>query len=236
MRVCIVIPAYNEEKTLATNVARLRDFLASQPQDDSYTILIAENGSTDGTLSVAQELAKRFPDVRFDHEAKPGRGAALKKVWTMAARDHDVVGYMDADLSTELDALPRALAVLRGGADAVTGSRLARGAKVGRVMSREITSRVFNWGRRILLGGGVKDSQCGFKFLKTPVLRLLPEIKNDNWFFDTELLTRAQWAGFRVEEVPVTWAENRPSTVRVIPTIIEEGKGIMKLRKDRPRK
>jgi len=234
MRVCIVIPAHNEEGVLEANIATLRDFLAKHPTGDAFIILVAENGSTDHTLDVAKDLSNRWrPDVRYWHSPLAGRGAALKAVWT--ATEADVVGYMDADLSTELDALPRALEEIKKGADIVTGSRLTRGSKVGRVWSREVTSRVYNLFRRVALGSPIRDSQCGFKFMRRDkVLSLLPRVEDDHWFFDTELLTRAEDAHLKVVEIPIVWAENRKSTVKVFSTIVQEGKGIMRLRRRKP--
>ncbi len=234
MRVCLVIPAHNEEQVLERNVQTVRRFLADHPTGDAFIILIAENGSTDGTLEVAKRLSERWsPDVRYWHSPTPGRGAALKSVWSSS--DADIVGYMDADLSTELDALPRALDELRRGADIVTGSRLLRGSKVGRVWSREVTSRVYNLWRRLALGSPIRDSQCGFKFMRRDkILPLLPRVEDDKWFFDTELLTRAGDARLKVVEIPITWAENRKSTVKVFATIVQEGKGIMRLRRRKP--
>ena len=228
MRVCLVIPVHNEEKVLERNIAVLQDYLKKNPTGDAFVTVIAENGSTDRTLAIAQELSKRlYPDVRVWHSSTAGRGAALKSVWTET--EADVVGYMDADLSTELEALPRALAEIRNGSDLVTGSRLLIGAKVGRSWRREAISRIFNGFRRMLLGG-VSDSQCGFKFMRRErILPLLRRVEDNHWFFDTELLTAAGDAGLKVAEIPVAWSENRKSTVKILPAVIEEGNGILRL-------
>ena len=230
MRVAIVIPTKNEEKVLEANIRRLADFLAVLDRADAYSIIIADNGSTDGTAALAAKLSRELPGVSWFHLDQPGRGRALKQAWL--GSDADVVGYMDADLSTELEALPRALAASRAGADIAVGSRLLRASRIGRSWYREFVSRTYNFLRRRLLRSPVADTQCGFKFLRRETAReILPLAENDKWFFDTELLFLAAERGRQIKEIPVAWAENRKSTVKVIPTAVEEFRGVLRLRR-----
>jgi len=235
MRVTIVIPTKNEQAILKGNIERLLRFLADNGRDRDCAVVIADNGSTDATPAVAAALSAEHPSVSFFHLAESGRGRALKKAWSSG--DTDIVGYMDADLSTDLEALPRALAELEAGADVVVGSRLGAGSRTSRSFGREVISRVYNVLVRRLLRSHVSDNQCGFKFLRrTAALRLLPLIKNDLWFFDTELVFWSLRLGLAIKELPVKWSANRKSTVKLLPTMIEEFSGVLRLRREAGRR
>ena len=226
----IVLPVLNERRVLEDSVRRLRQHLDTMGGFDAR-IVIADNGSTDGTLDVALRLAQLLPGVTVTHLDVRGRGRALRKAW--AESTADVVGYMDVDLSTDLAALQPLLELVASGhADVATGSRLAPGACVTRGVRRELISRGYNALLREALDMPVRDAQCGFKAARASVARaLLPEIEDEGWFFDTELLARAHHAGFRVAELPVRWVEDRDSRVRVVRTALADLRGIRRLRR-----
>ncbi len=226
----IVIPVRNEQRELTGHVTRLVEHLrAGFPY--VWLITIADNGSTDGTWSLAQELAGRHPGlVRAVHLELPGRGRALHAVWS--ASDADVVGYMDVDLSTDLKALlPLVAPLVLGQADVSAGTRLAPGAHVVRGLKREVISRVYNLLLRMVLRVGFSDAQCGFKALRGDAARsLLPLVEDRSWFFDTELLVLAERSGLRVHQVPVDWTDSPDSRVKIIPTALADLRGIWRLR------
>ena len=226
----IVLPVLNEQRVLEVSVRRLREHLDTLPGFDAR-IVIADNGSTDGTLDVARGLAQVLPGVTVTHLRMRGRGRALRHAW--AESTADVVAYMDVDLSTDLGALQSLLELVASGrADVATGSRLAPGASVARGVRRELISRAYNALLREALDMPVRDAQCGFKAARASVVRaLLPSIEDDEWFFDTELLARAQRAGYRVAELPVRWVEDRDSRVRVVHTAVADLRGVRRLRR-----
>jgi Glycosyl transferase family 2 len=124
----IVIPVRNEERDLAPSVRRLHAYLRDQ-FPFSTRITIADNGSTDGTWPGALALEASLESVRAVRIERPGRGGALRTVWSQS--DADVLAYMDVDLSTDLNALLPLLApLLSGHSDVAIGTRLARGARV----------------------------------------------------------------------------------------------------------
>ena len=226
----IVIPVRNEQRELTEHVTRLvRHLRAGFPY--AWQVTIADNGSTDGTWSLAQELAAAHPDlVRAVHMELPGRGRALHAVWS--ASDADVVGYMDVDLSTDLTALvPLVSPLVAGQADVSVGSRLAPGARVTRGLKREVISRAYNLLLRMVLQVGFSDAQCGFKALRgDAAAALLPLVEDRSWFFDTELLVLAERSGLRVHEVPVDWTDSPDSRVKIIATALADLRGIGRLR------
>ena len=161
--------------------------------------------------------------------ARPGRGGALRSVWS--ASGAAVVGYMDVDLSTDLNALLPLLAPLVSGhSDVAIGTRLARGARVIRGPRREVISRCYNLLLHATLGTGFSDAQCGFKALRADAAAaLLPLTTDTGWFFDTELLVLAERAGLRIHEVPVDWIDDPGSRVKVIPTALADVRGIVRM-------
>lgn len=225
----IVIPVYNEERDLGPSVRRLHDYLGSDFPFPAV-ITIADNASRDGTLAVAQGLANELTRVRVVHLDKKGRGRALRAAWLQS--DAPVVAYMDVDLSTDLKALlPLVAPLLSGHSDLAIGSRLARGARVKRGPKREFISRCYMLVLRLSLGAHFTDAQCGFKAVRTSVAKqLLPRVKDEAWFFDTELLILAQRAGLRVHEVPVDWTDDPDSRVAILRTSIEDLRGVVRLR------
>jgi glycosyltransferase involved in cell wall biosynthesis len=228
----IVIPVLNEAATLARSVRRLRQQLAGA-EGFRARVVIADNGSTDDTLAIAGRLSSHHADVSVIRLPERGRGRALRTAWL--GSHADVVAYMDVDLSTDVSALPELIAlVTRGGADVAIGSRLADGAEVVRSVRREFISRCYNRLLRSALQVGFRDAQCGFKALRADTARrLLPQVQDDGWFFDTELLVRAEQSGLQVVELPVRWTEDTDSRVAVARTAWLDLQGIRRLRAER---
>ena len=228
----IVVPVFNEERVLEASITQLRRYL-----DDDFplrtTVVIADNGSTDGTWPLAQHLSAQLDGVAAMRMTRQGRGHALRTAWS--ASTAAVVAYMDVDLSTDLDALlPLVAPLLSGHSDVAIGSRLAPGARITRGLKREVISRCYNRIVRATLGARISDAQCGFKALGADVARwLVPMVEDDGWFFDTELLVLAERHGLRVHEVPVDWVEDPDSRVKLVSTAWEDLKGIRRLRRGR---
>ena len=229
----IVIPVHNEERGLRASVLRLHAYLTQQ-FPFSARITIADNASTDATPAVAAQLGEELPEVRVLRLNEKGRGRALAAAWLTS--DARVVSYMDVDLSTDLSALlPLVAPVISGHSQVSIGSRLVTGARVTRGPKREVISRVYNILLRLVLRVRFKDAQCGFKALRADVARsLLPDVVNRNWFFDTELLVRAERAGLRIHELPVDWLDDPDSRVDIVATAIEDLRGVWRLATGRP--
>jgi putative flippase GtrA len=227
-RIEIVVPVRNEDHDLAPSVRRLHAYLRDQ-FPVSTRITIADNGSTDGTWTQALALEAQLPGVRAVRLERPGRGGALRAIWS--ASDADVYAYMDVDLSTDLNALLPLLApLLSGHSDVAIGTRLARGARVVRGPRREFISRSYNLLLHATLGTGFSDAQCGFKAIRADAARqLLPLTADYGWFFDTELLVLAERAGLRIHEVPVDWIDDPDSRVNVVGTALADLRGIIRL-------
>jgi putative flippase GtrA len=224
----IVVPVRNEERDITPSVRRLHAYLASR-FPFSARITIADNGSTDGTWAAAAALAEELDLVRAVRLEQPGRGRALRSIWSVS--DAYVLAYMDVDLSTDLNALlPLVAPLLSGHSDVAIGSRLAPGARVTRGPRREVISRCYNLLLHATLRVGFSDAQCGFKAIRADrARRLLPLTQDVSWFFDTELLMLAERAGLRIHEIPVDWIDDRDSRVDVVSTALADLRGIARL-------
>ena len=230
LTVDVVIPVLNEERALPGSIGKLREFLDGHAGRD-WRIVIADNGSTDGTPAVARDLAGSMPSVSVTRLEQRGRGRALKKAWLES--EADVCCYMDVDLSTGLDALPLLVdAVAEEGYDVAIGSRLLPGSDVvGRTLKREITSRGYSLLFRTMFGTVFRDAQCGFKAIRKDVARaVVPLVRDTGWFFDTELLIIAQRSGYRIKEIPVHWEDDPDTRVKVLSTAWKDVKGLLRLR------
>ena len=224
----IVVPVRNEERDLAPSVRRLVAYLRESFPFRAQ-ITIADNGSTDATWVIADRLARELPEVRAVHMDLPGRGRALRAIWSQS--EAEVLAYMDVDLSTDLNALlPLVAPLLSGHSDLAIGTRLARGSRVIRGPKRELISRGYNLLLRTLMGARFSDAQCGFKAIRRDQARaLLPLTTDTGWFFDTELLVLAERAGLRIHEVPVDWIDDLDSRVDIIATALADLRGMARL-------
>jgi glycosyltransferase involved in cell wall biosynthesis len=230
----IVIPVYNEQRTLAGSVKRLHRYL-TECFPFSWLITVADNGSTDNTWDVACCLAREMKGVGALHIGQKGRGGALRAAWLQSGAC--VVAYMDVDLSTDLDALlPLVAPLLSGQSDVAIGSRLAGGSRVERGPKREVISRIYNLMVRATLRSSFSDAQCGFKAVRTDVARrLVPLVEDNQWFFDTELLVLAERNGLRLHEVPVDWVDDPDSRVEIVRTAKDDVKGVARMMLSRAR-
>ena len=230
----IVIPVYNEQDELKPHVLKLKSFLGENLKSWDWKIIIADNASTDKTLEIAQKLNKEYKNIKFIHLPQKGRGRAIKKAWGESKAD--VVSYMDVDLSTDLKHFPSLINSLLKGFDIAIGSRLLPASKVKkRTLKREIISRCYNLLIKIVFWTKFSDAQCGFKAVtKKAFGKILPHIKDNEWFFDSEMLIIGEKSGLKVFEEPVLWVDNPGSTVKVMKTASGDLKGLWRLFTTRP--
>jgi hypothetical protein len=211
-KISIILPVYNEGKILRQNIPKLEKTL-SRIFDD-FEIIVSENGSTDDTVSAAESAQNGRIRVLHD-KARLGKGAAIKAAAHLATGQ--ILIFMDADLASNPEHAAELVNSMEGGSDIVIGSRYLPESKVKRTLLRGIASQGFNWLVRASLGSRLRDHQCGFKsFRKDSVLPVIEEIQDQRWFWDTELLVRAQRHGLTVKETPIEWTEAQDSKFRLI--------------------
>ncbi|MGD6806340.1 MAG: dolichyl-phosphate beta-glucosyltransferase [Candidatus Bathyarchaeia archaeon] len=215
VKVSVVLPAYNEVDYLAPAVEKTMQALNAFT--DAYEIIIAEDGSTDGTAERSQELADKYPCVKHIHrDARLGRGTALNNAFKQSSGE--VLAYMDLDLATDLKYLkPLIDAIALEGYDFATGSRMMAQSKAKRSFTRGFSSKTYNFLVRHMLGSKLHDHQCGFKaFKREPTLSLLGEVQAKHWFWDTEIMVRANICGYKIKEIPVEWKSGKDTKVNLV--------------------
>ena len=231
MLVNVTIPVFNEEHQLPLCIPKLHGFLARHFRF-RFEIVIADNGSTDQTLEIAGQLARKHEGVRVIHLDRKGRGRVLKCVWSETPAH--ILSYMDADLSTDLEAFPPLIeSLLGGGFDLAAGSRLLKPSLTSRGMKREIISRGYNRIVRFLFQTRFSDAQCGFKAItRQAAEELLSWVDDNDWFLDTELLILAEKLGYRLFELPVRWVDEPHSHVKIWKTSVDDIKGLLRVRRN----
>ena len=229
-RVDVVIPCLDEVQVLRQSVETTVRLFAEHPEFE-WRLIIADNGSTDGTTELATRLTEEYPQVAAIFLPVRGRGLALKQAWLDS--DSDIVAYMDVDLSTDIRHLPVLIGMVASGScDIAIGSRLARGSRTKRSIKRETTSRGYVAMIRATFPRlRITDAQCGFKALnRKAVTELVPLIENNMWFFDTEMLILAHKHGYTIRELPVRWVEDPDTKVKILKTAAEDIRGLVRMR------
>ncbi len=225
----LVLPAYNEASRLEKCVSAVRRELAGY----DYEIIIAEDGSTDGTDRIAAKLAGKYKNVsHIHHNEKLGRGRALKNAFVAAKGSS--VGYMDVDMAVDARHLKELVSYSRK-YELVTGSRYIRGSKTQRPIARDIVSRAYNFLIRAMLGVHIKDSQCGFKaFSRKFIEKEISKLQETSWAWDTVVIVVALKNGYSFKEFPVEWEEKKEgghssSAKRIFGDICIHGRVLLKL-------
>jgi glycosyltransferase involved in cell wall biosynthesis len=224
--VTAIIPVFNDKHSLEIAIPRSVETLSRITEE--FELIIAEDGSTDGSAGLVRQYEQRDSRIHLLHnDERLGRGKALNRA--ISESRGKIVCYYDVDLATDMRHLPELIQAIREGADIATGSRLMPGSDIVRTGGREIASRSYNFLVRLILGSGMYDHQCGFKaFNKEHIVGLLPAIHSNHWFWDTELLIRAQRHGCFVREFPVRWRAGKGTTVK-INDVFEMGSSILRL-------
>ncbi|MFB6110944.1 MAG: flippase-like domain-containing protein [Halobacteriaceae archaeon] len=230
VEVSVVLPAYNEEATIAETVATTIETLETFLPSDAFEVIIAEDGCEDRTPEIADRLATDDSRVRHFHsDERLGRGGALSRAFHAA--NGGVLVYFDTDLATDMRHLEELVESVRSGRwDVATGSRWIPGKEADRPAKRGIPSRGFNLLVRKLLRSRLRDHQCGFKAISREAFQALDEdIADRHWFWDTELLVRAQRRGYEVREFPVEWTPKDDSKVDLVRDVFGMGSQVVRI-------
>ncbi len=214
MPLSVVIPAYNEEARLGATMDRLLGFL--RERFSGLELIVVDDGSTDGTARLVQEAGA--PEVKLIRlERNRGKGFAVRR--GMLEASGDPVLFTDADLSTPIEELEKALACLSSKADVAIASRSLPGSdvQVRQTFLRESMGKTFNFFVRIVSGLPFIDTQCGFKcFTRAAARAIFSRATLDSFAFDVEALMIAKELGLNVRDFPVRWRNSPDSRVRLL--------------------
>ena len=212
-RISFVIPVYNEEGILHAAVVDLVSRL-SEHASWTYEILLAENGSRDRTVEIAEDLARKFPEVKVHSLGQPNYGKALREGILRARGTYVMCDEIDL---CDVDFHARALELLESDkADMVVGSKVMAGADDKRPMTRHAATLIINGMLRVLVGFRGTDTH-GLKAFRRD--RLIPTVQSclvDRDLFASEFVIRADRGGLRVVEIPVHIVEKRPPSVNLL--------------------
>jgi dolichyl-phosphate beta-glucosyltransferase len=229
MRFSVVIPAFNEGNRIAATLETVTAFFSARGPD--FEVLVCEDGSADDTVACVQRAGKADARVRLlTVPRNEGKGAAVRR--GVLASSGERILVTDADLSTPLSEISKLEAALDSGNDIAIGSRAAAGARLVKrqPLVRELAGRAGNLVIRLLCPGlwDIRDTQCGFKlFAREAAMDLFPLQRLQRFGFDVEVLHLARRAGFRIAEIPVTWAHGEGSKVKprdYVYTVVEVGR------------
>ena len=222
MKVACIIPVYNEASVLERSVRQVVEWGRGRFGPESFVMGISDNGSTDDTLAIAKRLAEELPHVvQVFHLPLSGRkGEAVKRA-AAAIDDADAYLMIDVDLSTDLESAGQLVDLVLSGTDLAIASRRMPDSVVSRPLGRRFVTASYSFLADLVLGLGIRDLQCGCKAFSRRVRDcILPAVKDNGWFFDTEALALARAACLNITEVGVRWVEKsgfeRASKVSVL--------------------
>lgn len=229
VEVSVVLPAYNEEATIENTVETTLDTLGEFLPAGTFEVIVAEDGCDDRTPDIADRMAAEDDRVRHFHsDERLGRGGALDRAFEAA--EGETLVYFDTDLATDMRHLEELVESVRSGEyDFATGSRWMPGEEADRPAKRDVASRGFNGLTRLFLGSDLRDHQCGFKaFDRDALFDVLADVGDEHWFWDTEVLVRAQRRGYDVKEFAVDWTPKGDSKVDIVRDVFGMGSQIVR--------
>ncbi len=232
MKITIAIPAYNEEKIISQKIDQLFKFCQEQLSDYQWLVVVAINGSKDKTLEIVQEKNRTYSNLEYVNLDALGKGGAIRKAWQTHPGDINI--FMDADLSTELKSIHELIkAIKKENYQIVIGSRYQKQSHLERSVIRSLFTYAYNLILKLFFNLKITDASCGFKAVSREVVKkIVPKIKNNDLFFDTELLILARQSNFSIKEIPVTWRDEnqRKTKIKIFKTSFDYFKEIIKIK------
>ncbi len=213
-KLLIIIPVYNEEKTLENTVSAITayfdEYFARKDNGISYDIAIAGRSSTDKTNEIAQRMEEKYENVFYSEIDHPYKGARIHKI--SMTSDYAFYAFIDCDLPISVKEFYTIVSeVVYNGSDMAIASKYVPGARQERPLSRVVTSRAYNFLVRLLLPKiKTHDALCGAKAWNRKVAEtVFPQAMNTFYFFDTEILYYCFEKGYKVTEIPVFYKDMR---------------------------
>lgn len=210
MKIDICLPIKNEQEIIVNNVQAIVEYLNSCDLDVSWVITGVINASSDRSYEIFKSLEKTYPKnlktIKLD---KPGKGRAIKEAWNRS--ESDILIFMDIDLAVPLSYLSKLVKVfLTNSADLVIASRFLPASSSKRTWLRKIISYTYVFLSRLILNHKQTDVQCGFKAIVRDKYKIIePNLIDNYWFLDTELIIFSKIENLRIIEIPVTWNDRK---------------------------
>jgi len=222
-KLCIVIPAYNEEQRIEKTLTSYTEYF--DKKSEKTTFLVVANNCKDNTVGIVQKVQKNHPNIQYLDLKPGGKGFAIKEGFKWALEGNfDLIGFVDADMATEPQYFYD-LITASSNSDGAIASRYAPGAQVSpkRPFLRKLGGKFYNWMLRTRLGIGFKDTQCGAKiFTKDTVQKITPYMEEKGWAADLEMLYLSKLFGKKIKEIPTTWSDQPGTHLQITSKLMKE--------------
>jgi glycosyltransferase involved in cell wall biosynthesis len=214
-RISVVIPCFNEGKTIRQNIQKIHGYLANNFA--AFEIIAVDDGSLDNTFSELETIAKELPIKIIRHEKNLGKGKAVRD--GVLTSQYEISMFLDADLAIPIESLPTFIEEIKKGFALAIASRFVPGLTILQpvLWYRKIMEKIFRILRMIILNNWtVKDTQCGFKVFETSAAKRIFGMATINRFaFDSEIIFIAKKFGYSIKELPIALQNPPQSSVRI---------------------
>jgi dolichyl-phosphate beta-glucosyltransferase len=225
----IIIPCFNEETRILASFDAFYQYLKSRKWQSE--VILVNDGSSDNTKVVLEKLAKDYHFVRaLSYEKNQGKGYAIQ--FGMVEANGEIIGFMDADFATALEAIPFAIKEIEKGADIVLGNRNDPHSKIsGDSLMRHYLSKILIKLNQLLFNlGKIDDTQCGFKFFKKAVAKdLFSRMTIFRWLFDLDILAMASAKKYKIVSIPIVWDNAQDSKVKLLKDLFPVSKDLLRI-------
>ena len=220
----IAIPVYyGNIPYIEESIKKQIKFYNKNLNDYKWSIVLAINGPDKGIIKFANNIIKKYENTRYTYTNVHGKGAGIKACWRES--NADIVSYMDVDLATSIERFPELINAVNREYDLSLGSKYLPDSRIARgIRGRNLISKVYHTVfTNLILGIKTSDVHCGFKAMKKESFnQIYPLLKDDEWFFDTELMFFATKEGLKIKEIPIVWTDTRLlSGVKLYRTMIK---------------
>ena len=229
--ISLVLPAYNEAKSIANTVSEVRDYFKSRGL--RYEIIVAADGN-DGTREIVSKMSEADPNIKvLGQVQRLGKGRGIRSA--VAVARGAIIGFADADNKVPIDEFDKIREYLNQGFDLVFGSRALDRSRVERKqpLYRQLGSRGFAFFMHAVIGlQGIRDTQCGFKFFRHQTAKdLFRRQSIDGYMYDVEILALAEKLSYRMKEVPIRWRDDGDSRLQLFSGNVQNAIDLLKIRR-----
>ncbi len=227
----IIIPTFNEKGRIERSLTSLKNYL--EKKEISSEIIIADGGSSDGTVEIAREMLKGHNTQFFTHEERKGKGYSIKE--GILNSSGKLVLFTDADFSTPIEDFEILEREIQQGAHIAIGSRALAQSKVTKKAPphRLFLTKGFNLTKNIIIPHlmHIKDTQCGFKCFEGEKAReIFKNVETEGGMFDVEALLIAKRRGHKIKELPVRWEDDEDSRINLLKCVLFDPVDLLKMR------
>jgi dolichyl-phosphate beta-glucosyltransferase len=228
--ISVVIPCFNEEKTIQKNLLRIYNYL--KDRFGSFEMIVVNDGSTDRTLKEVKKIQDELHLRVIDNKLNEGKGKVVRQ--GVLESTFDIVMFLDADLGIPIEELGKFVAEIESGSDIAIASRFVPGLRIVRPVSRhrKFMEKVFRLLRIMIINiRNVKDTQCGFKvFRRDAAMKVFPRLTVKRFAFDAELIYVANKNGLEIKELPIALQNPPVSHVRLVRDPLNMMRDLVKIR------